>query len=64
GANLTGANLGGANLTGVNLGHVDFSKAYFEATDTVGARKAEDFRAGFYYGEAFIDAQNLPRTGS
>ncbi|MFP2429056.1 pentapeptide repeat-containing protein [Enterobacter ludwigii] len=63
-ADLTGAKLGGANLTGVNLGHVDLSKARFEATDTVGAGKAEDVRAGFYDGEAFIGVDEIFRAGS
>ncbi|MFP2428909.1 pentapeptide repeat-containing protein [Enterobacter ludwigii] len=62
-ANLSGTILDGANLSGVFLGQVDISKSFFDAIDTTGAGKAEDFRYGFYYGEAFIDAQNLPRTG-
>ncbi|MFP2429106.1 pentapeptide repeat-containing protein [Enterobacter ludwigii] len=31
-----GADLRDVHLRQVNLGHVDLSKAYFEATDTVG----------------------------
>lgn len=62
-SNFLGSVHDGANLSGVFLGQVDISKSYFDAIDTTGAGKAEDFRYGFYYGEAFIDAQNLPRTG-